>query len=86
MILCGYKTLSIRGHMMMIGVGITYIRNGEAVEFLEGWINPSVEPLLTDAERTTAIYVAKKELIDRIRLYLRNHVEHERSWEGVTYG
>ena len=86
MVVCGRHNQSIRGHMMMIGVALTYIREGESVEFLEGWINPAVESLLTDVERTTAVYVAKKRVIDSIRDYLAHNVERERSWEGVTYG
>jgi len=86
MIVCGRHTQSIKGHMMMIGVALVYIRDGEAVEFLEGWINPSVDSLLTETERTTAIYVAKKRLIDRVRDYLAHNTECERSWKGVSYG
>lgn len=80
----GCKVISVRCRFM-IGIHLVYVRIGNQIEWLEGWINPAVDSLLSSAERTTAIYLAKQQIMDYIKSYPMRQTE-ERNWKGVMYG
>lgn len=86
----GYKNIAIEGRIRTgftcITVGVTYIRKGGIIEFLEGWINPMTEKQLDWTERMVFIQNARRILINSVLHQISKVPDKERQWKGVCYG
>ena len=88
MTLIGYKNIPVSGHTSQgyrsLMVGITYLRHGMHLEYLEGWINPTMPMDKTTKE--VFIHQAKIRLAQQLTLHLEKCPDQPRTWEGVQYG
>lgn len=86
--LIGYKNVPVSGQTPQgyrsIIVGITYLRCDRALEYIEGWINPTVH--LDKTTKTVFIHQAKVRLAQQIGLHLEKCPDQPRVWEGIQYG
>lgn len=86
--LIGYRNIPVSGYTSSgyrsVVIGITYLRSGLCLEYLEEWINPSIQ--LDKTMREVLITQAKGRLINQLRLHLERYPDQPREWKGVEYG
>lgn len=90
MIFIGHKRVPVSGRFKncyrALDVWLTYVRQGEDIMVLEGWINPTMASGLDHIDRMDLIRQASTRCIDAVKIQVRNFPDHERTWKGVQYG
>lgn len=56
----GYQHIIVN---KQVGVGLTYVRSEQGIEFLEGWVNPFIATQLTKQTQLLYIDIAKRMLL-----------------------
>jgi hypothetical protein len=81
----GYRNITIYG-IVPCTVGLTYVRDQDQIEFLEGWINPLRGAYLHHNQQVEYILKAKGELVRQVMKQVSIYPDKQRIWEGVNYG
>ena len=81
LVYAGLRTIPVKLPRTEVSTMVTlsYIREGDTIEWLEGWVNPMVMQQLAIGERYLLVAQAQRKLVEIVRKVVNHGQPHERT-------